>query len=52
MHGLIRDDVLYARAEVTSVALRGRTASDFNEANLAGTKQEKTPENPCGIDPV
>ena len=45
MHGLIRDDVLYAKAEVTSVARRGRTTSDLRDANLAGIKLEKTPEN-------
>ena len=29
MHGLIRDDVLYARAEVTSVPLRGTVPALF-----------------------
>ena len=52
MQGLIRDDVLYARAEVTSVPLRGNTTRDFMLANLAGTKPEKTPENPWLIDPL
>ena len=52
MHGLIRDDVVYATAEVTSVARRGRITRDFIEANLAGIKTEKTPENPWLIDPL
>jgi hypothetical protein len=50
MHGFILLDVLYARALVISEARLGNTTMLFNDANLAGTREEYVPAYPVTRD--